>query len=149
MEDAGPAAHQYLSRELKSALDGALWDREHSCDSYGPSLASSSHENTVASYPPVGPGTFIPGASKSEDTLKTTSGCRDGEVEAQRRRKANYSQLVVAELRLRDSQDPAFSSSQSPGSHGHRLPPPLHPTPLQLQSTDIEAYIQHPIPSQP
>ena len=46
-------------------------------------------------------------------------------MEAQRRRKAKKSQLVVTELRPPDTQSPAFPS-QSPGAHGRCLSPPAH-----------------------
>lgn len=93
-------------------------------------------------------GFFPPRVFKSEETFKTTSPCRDGEMEAQRRRRTEKSQLVVTELRPPDTQSPAFSS-QSPGSHGLCLSP-LQPTPLWwVQGTDIKACLQYPTPPHP
>ena len=88
-------------------------------------------------------GSFIPGASKSEETFRTTSPHRDRETEAQRR-KGKDSQLLVTELRRPDTQAPV-SSRQSPGSHGHWL----SPLSLWEPGIDIKACLQHPTPASP
>lgn len=86
---------------------------------------------------------MTPGASKSEETFKITSPCRDGEVEAQRRRKTK-SAVNSGCLTPRPLPSPL---AKGPGSQGHQLPP-LHYKPL-LQGTDIKAYLQHPTPPPP
>lgn len=70
-----------------------------------------------------------------------------GEAETQKRRKAKYSQLAVAELWLPDTQATSFSSRRSTFSWTPASS--ATPTPLDLQGTDIKAYLQHRIPSQP
>lgn len=112
---------------------------------FGKGTTAVTQRDPLASRPHAGPGNFTPGTSKSEETFRTSSPCRGEEVGAQRRRQAQDSQLVVAELRLPDTRP-----LPSPLARVQVLLdtdfPPYTPHPCSARALNTKACLQHPSP---